>query len=471
MTGKANPVTASAPNSLARVGSLALICVVLCAFATSLHAGDKALDKAVKNHDVDGIVTRMLDLAKDDPGAAVKHIPAAFAKVEKMPWKSFYDEDRYRVFRAAITALSRIKDSDPISKMTTAFRTSKDWQARLLILHVALRQEKMDSQGLAVQGLQDKAPLVVALAARTLGNTEDVKMLTPLLNAMERWETESNLEKVAEGRKKVEAESGGRAWLACRDALHKLTGRSYHRHADYRNFITTHRDQIDPKKPPIDPLDDKRTGVGLFGLDITGRNIIFILDISGSMNATDPPTPEQLEKIRGRTVVKGERDKLLEELMESRRRIVRAKKELVNVVNSLGEDRRFNLIVYSSEVKSWEKRLLSAEDKVKKKAVTFIEALKPTGVTFTDEALEAALLDPYVDTIYLITDGAPTHLGSQGNELPQDAPELMERILKFTRATNYLRNVRLFTLGFAGAKEEWLTALATENHGKYHRIE
>ena len=30
--------------------------------------------------------------------------------------------------------------------------------------------------------------------------------------------------------------------------------------------------------------------------------------------------------------------------------------------------------------------------------------------------------------------------------------------------------VRLFTLGFKGAKEEWLIRLAEENYGAYHRI-
>ena len=233
----------------------ALAFVLLPSPGKTLFAGDKDLDEAVADHDASRISACMVRLAQDDPAAAVRHIPKAFAQVEQQPWKSFYDVDRYQVFRAAIAALSRIDKAPHIAKLSAAFGTSREWQARLLILHVALRQPKMDARALALEGLQDQAPLVVALAARTLGNTQEVLMLTPLLNAMKRWESRSSLEKVAQGRKTVEAESGGRAWLACRDALHKLTGRSFHRYADYRNYITAHREEIDPKKVVNDYIE------------------------------------------------------------------------------------------------------------------------------------------------------------------------------------------------------------------------
>ena len=54
--------------------------------------------------------------------------------------------------------------------------------------------------------------------------------------------------------------------------------------------------------------------------------------------------------------------------------------------------------------------------------------------------------------------------------MPVDAASLMKRILEDTRAINHLRGVRIFTLGFIGAEEEFLETLAKDNHGRYVRI-
>jgi uncharacterized protein with von Willebrand factor type A (vWA) domain len=121
-------------------------------------------------------------------------------------------------------------------------------------------------------------------------------------------------------------------------------------------------------------------------------------------------------------------------------------------------------------VNPWSAILLPASKKNRASASRFVSDLQATGITVTDEALHMALTDPTVDTIYLITDGAPTHIGSQGDQLPVDSRQLMKQILEETRARNYLRGVRIFTLGFIDAEEEFLEQLARENLGKYVRI-
>jgi hypothetical protein len=85
-------------------------------------------------------------------------------------------------------------------------------------------------------------------------------------------------------------------------------------------------------------------------------------------------------------------------------------------------------------------------------------------------ALEFAFEDPIVDTIYLITDGAPTHRGSFGPGLPEDAPQLIKEILRRTKVLNFRRGVRIFTLGFPGAEERFLKQLAEEHGGTYRAI-
>ncbi|MEM7263112.1 MAG: VWA domain-containing protein [Planctomycetota bacterium] len=436
--------------------------------------GDRELDSAVADRDANAVVRRMKTLAKEDPKVGAKEIPIAYAAIEELPPAAIADGDRYRVFAGAMAALLRIQDNRSITAMEKVFKSSKKWAARFLVLRTSWQHGKMDAVDLAMKGLKDKAPQVVAMSARILGNSKKVEAIDPCLAAMQKWEKREHREKVHVGRDQVNAELGGRAWIACRDALNRLTGKSFHAAADYKNYVSAHRGKIDPTKVEIEEKTKREnaTGVGLFGLDLSGRNIVFILDISGSMESTDPFTPEQMAELNrpGRTWA-GDKDPLEEKFLKERKRILRAKRELKAVIRSLPEDKNFNIVIYSNDVTPWKRFLVDATPKNKEAAEKFVDEIKAHGVTFTDDALRAGLEDPSVDTIYLITDGAPTHIGSRGKDLPPDARELMQWIHDYTRATNYLRGVRIFTLGFEGAEEDFLKELAKHNYGSYVRIE
>ncbi|MGE4619832.1 MAG: VWA domain-containing protein, partial [Planctomycetota bacterium] len=357
------------------------------------------------------------------------------------------------------------------SEIKKIIQKHKQWPARVLALEVSLQSADVDSFQLALIGIKDKSPQVVSVASRILGHSQNVLALEPLISAMLRWEESTTTEKaVRGGREELKIKSGDRAWLSCRDALERLTGISLHQAMAYKNWIAAHRDEIDPSKVDLSKPAKKVTGTGLFGLDITGRNIVFVVDISGSMMATDPPSAEELDRISRTTGVDGSVNEKIQQLMENRRRIKRARSELRRAVESLGDSKNFTLISYSSTVEAWKDVLVPATGDHRKSAVQFVESLKAQGITVTDEALSVALSDPTVDTIYLITDGAPTHIGSQGDQMPPDSRELMKSILQETKARNHLRGVRIFTLGFIGAEEQFLNQLATDNHGRYVRI-
>ena len=184
------------------------------------------------------------------------------------------------------------------------------------------------------------------------------------------------------------------------------------------------------------------------------------------MTTTDP-SPRDGRK-RGRTVVD---DPPQFDDPEKRRRIHRAKKELGRVVRALPEDVRFDLMAYSDEVNPWQGSMVVATAKNKKEAVEFVEDIEAEGLTATDDALEEAFSDLEVDTIYLITDGAPTHQGTRKRgKLPPDSRKIIEEIHRRTRHLNFLRDVRIFCLGFRSAEEGFLKKLARDNRGRYVRI-
>ena len=437
-----------------------------------LLSGDQQLDEALRSRNTASIIARFRSLFEESEVEAAKWIPAAVSAVEIAGDNKYYLLDRYRVFKSAISVLSRTKSTRAIETLKKQLEESRQWQARVLALHAGIQNAGVDGVDWALTGLRDDAPAVAIVAARALGHSKEKLVIEPLIDAMEKWERAGTREKASRrGRKEVSKDGEGRVWLACRDALDRLTGESLHSAQAYRGFYQAHRDKIEPGKPNLIERPEPKTGLGLFGLELTGKNIAFVLDISGSMRASDPLTPEQLERLKRSTGVGDKTSKLEEKLMEDRRRIVRAKKEVRTVVRGLGEDRRFNVIAYSSDVSCWSEMMVVADKKNRGRALRFVEELKAEGVTVTDDALREAFSDPKVDTIYLITDGAPTHLGLRGPGLPPDSRELMERILLETKAVNHLRGVRIFTLGFEGAEEGFLEKLSEENGGRYVRIE
>lgn len=439
--------------------------------ALALPITDQSLNQAIENRDTGKTIIRIREMVKEHGVRAVPVIADAIAAVEAVPEAQWFVTDRHRVFVASIKAVSLIKEAGLAKEVDRIVKTHKHWPSRVFALELSLQSSSIDSIQLSLAALHDKAPQVVAVGARILGWSQKIIVLEPLISAMARWEQQSTRDKVVRGgREELQKQSGDRAWLACRDSLERLTGISLHGATQYKNWISAHRDEIDPSKVDLSKPKIETTGTGLFGLEITGKNIVFLFDVSGSMLATDPPTTEQMERLRRSTGVADSIEDKIQQLMEGRRRIKRARRELSKAIKSLGDDKNFSLIAFSSTVQPWSDILLPATRENRESASNFALAMQAQGITITDLALLKALSDPTVDTIYLMTDGAPTHIGSQGQQMPPDSPELMKRIIEDTRARNHLRGVRIFTLGFIGAEEEFLDKLATDNHGRYVRI-
>jgi Ca-activated chloride channel family protein len=111
---------------------------------------------------------------------------------------------------------------------------------------------------------------------------------------------------------------------------------------------------------------------------IVAKDVVFVLDKSGSMKG------EKIEQARG---------------------------ALAYCVESLNDDDRFNIVLFSTNVTSYHDGLVTATRGEKKKALKFIEDIEARGGTDINEALESALDMPASKNprmIVFLTDGLPT---------------------------------------------------------------
>ncbi|MDC3378902.1 HEAT repeat domain-containing protein [Planctomycetota bacterium] len=219
-------------------------------------------------------------------------------------------------------------------------------------------------------------------------------------------------------------------------------------HAEWDRWWSLVKDDFELPEPGSVEVARARTGGGgssqtrdvptYYGSEITSERVVFIVDVSGSMSARLPGegTNEQGQPNQGPT------------------RLEVCKAELEGVVGVLAERAFFNVIRFESRFYPWQQQITPAGQAQRGSAVNFIRALVPTGGTNIYDPLEAALLDPNVDTIYLLSDGAP----GSGKFVQTDD------ILREVRKINAARRVAIHTISI-GTQNELMRRLAEENSG------
>jgi len=449
-------------ESLRRPAIVLVSILGLSAFAAATPISD--LQQAVRDRDVPAFLVALGDLlASGDRRAVRSGIDAYVALAESLMERAETWPDFQQLHGKAASAFAKSTDKESIREFERIRRSSRgDWLARVLVLDVAAFNSGLDLETACLEALDDKAPQVVRRSLHYLRNTKKIPIVERIVARFVELEDRYG---------KKDDREWSRTLLAFQSSLMQLLHVDLPAAIDWRNYVES-RKARDDFFTPKEASGRGRTEVTLFGAAVTGKNIVFVLDISGSMLTTDPLPRGSSTTGRGRTVVGDPAEPEGPPAPpEERRRITRAKKELVRVVESLPRDVRFNLIAYSSDVKPWRKTLVAAAAKQREEASAWINGLEADGITVTDLALEDAFSDLDVDTIYLVTDGAPTHIGTSGPGLPEDSLALIRGIHERVDQLNFLREVRIFSLGFRGAKEDFLQRLSRDNGGRYVAIE
>lgn len=301
---------------------------------------------------------------------------------------------------------------------------------------------------LLLPALEDASPAVQVAAIRGVCRTRTPTTVDALVRLLERPATQ------------------GRVQGDCLRALRGLTGERFGSAAEWRSWwetaregfsVPTEEEVAGRDRPDAAPAEGHRTitrldapaegGSTIYG-GIDSSAVLFVVDVSYSMHvkvlAGDGTNPTRLDYV---------------------------KEALAGVIEKeLGEKDTFNIISFSTEVRPWKRKLVTATTANKRDAARHVRGLRLEADTNICDALELAFQHPDVDTIYFLTDGMPTNGRST---IPDD-------ILGLVRGWNAGRNVRVCTIAFMagdgaafnvvenkGMASTFLRALAEQNHGTF----
>jgi len=362
--------------------------------------------------------------------------------------------------------------------------SGKEWRQRGIAAQAAASYPTEAGRKAALKALKDKEPRVVIRALFGLKARKDTQTVDGIIGVLKKdnWVVRSAAaDALAEiGSPKairplieLLPKTTGRLQDDINKALKRLTGQKFDPdYEQWKRWYDEHAAEIEGTDAK--PLAKKRGGGGdeeddstYYGIKTRSKRIVYLLDISGSMQK-----PIGAQGDGAVTLRDGEEER------PSGPKIEIAKKELKTAIRKLPEDAFFNIITFNHLVKRWEPKLIKATQKNKNKAYLFIRAIKASGSTFTYGALKEAFhlagmgaRDPNyqsgVDTIFLLSDGAPTD-----QSFPRSKLMDIDKILTAVKQWNSLSKVIIHAIAIDVVTQgssfiRFMKQLAEENGGKY----
>ena len=371
-------------------------------------------------------------------------------------------EDRsWQVRRRAVQALGASGNAE-VGVSVAPLCTDKEPAVRSATLEALARLRSPLVHDAARAALQDESWQVRSSAIAALGHVRKTESVGWLVDHMQQEE--------------------GRLLEDIGAALENLTGRTFGSRTElWVRFWERGGDYQIPTDEELAKLREvqrKRaeqyqpTGTSYHGIETPSRSILFVIDVSGSMEN------EVLE-----------RERFADGDFPSFQRIDIVKTELARTIEGLEDYVKFNILAFATNVDPWKKDLVTANVLNKSSAIDWAKRLEPiggeskmalgnvglagsadlsAGKTNTYGALSWALglagkgarEDEYeieVDTIFFLSDGRPT----TGDFIdPGD-------ILREIGEANGLRKVVIHTIALGEFQKGFMKRLAEENGGVF----
>lgn len=209
-----------------------------------------------------------------------------------------------------------------------------------------------------------------------------------------------------------------------------------------------------------------------YGLEAQGEEILFLFDVSGSMQGRDEgvtPQGRMSTRAREEAITRGTSaissgctggrasSRISDRADEETTALGAARRELIPVIRGLDEDTRFNIILFGRNVEEWKPETVYATEAHRDEAVDYVRDLEARGATPAHEVLEKAF-DEDPDIIFFLSDGVPTDARPQ-------------TILDDVQEWNANGRVIVHSIGLGDHLDDvFMDELATQNDGEFvHR--
>jgi hypothetical protein len=261
-------------------------------------------------------------------------------------------------------------------------------------------------------------------------------------------------------------------------ALREITGQTIEPYADaWAKWWEEHRGEWGEDGRPLQPVvaQPRREDLHYYGIKVASDKVLFIIDTSGSMKEEKRAPPPPAVPPKGPTTGEPEKKEPPPGKF-SGPKIEIAKQELKRAIKGLPKEATFNVISFNHVVQQWQPKMLPATEANKELAYAWIRDMPATGATYIDGALQMAFkmagMGSYdkaypvvaVDTIFLLSDGAPTD-----NAYPDVKEMDPKEILAHVREWNVQKRVIIHCIGIDNVVQgiTFMKDLARENGGTY----
>ena len=410
------------------------------------------------------------------------------------------------VKEAAIQVLGTFRDEKAVTEIFKKWKKLRDAGVRGQVLSVLAENiggKKLED--ILLKAIKSRDPVTRVVAVDALGAMKSEKgfkvidkalkdpvksVQVSAIQALAGYGDKRAVEALIEGMGKVP--SGDRLEDDYARALHGLTGKNLgSSQVQWQSWWNANKDK--PLSGPGHEAARPSGGGGggdesitFFGIKLKSRRVIFVIDLSGSMDKKLGRKDEMKQKLG--VVVTGEGGKEAQKKQgldwgKIDKKVDLAKEELVRAIESLRKDAHFNIIWYNTSVGVWKDgSLVEASPKAKSDAISWIRRQKPQGETDIRGALKKAIflqsskageeggpgvvltgdLEEGGDTIVFLTDG-----WGFKNQKEQDPGKTLEAVKKW----NKIPKMKIYTVGISDQPgehdRELLRKLAEQNGGSY----
>ena len=351
-----------------------------------------------------------------------------------------------RTYRKLTDGIPRpYKRHPPLMALRHSERQFRDWYIEEMGRHI--RDAGSHQKSLAIRrlrsGLRDREPEFRLRCARGLGGTGALAAAQALELAVPRERDPEVIGALVAARGRIGGERlrdllvlwAAHPREALRRAVVRQCGAQGERWATdlLRSRLAEERGRL--RDDIAEALGAAVSGpVDFYGITTSSREILFCIDVSGSM-------AHPMDGFGGKR----------------ERRDLRTKRELRRTLESLETGTRFNVVLFAGELQLFRRGLVDATPESVGGALDFVDAFKPVGATNVYGVLDYALRSG-ADTVYLLTDGEP----SAGQVLDPD------HIIEEVAARNAHGRVVIHAVGLSRDQNaELLVNLAHRTGGRY----